>query len=235
MWRLYQERLSAQGTPITFQEFTAGHRYSLQDFSQTQSERMLKYQRQWHEEYSTKFLLKVGVLCLCKNGLSPAMWAHYTHQHKGLLIEFDETHDFFQTHKRAGQRLEVGYQKTRSVWDYEKEMGDEALRIKSSEWIYEDEVRFVRLLETAGAHADPNGKPTLVPLPPASVVGVTVGMRATEKTIEAIERALNHDDFRHVMRCRAVPNLDSFQVDRVSGLRTPPRPRLRSEVGPENS
>lgn len=37
----------------------------------------------------------IGILCLTDNPLNQLMWAHYANEHKGLVLEFDVTHKFF--------------------------------------------------------------------------------------------------------------------------------------------
>ncbi|MBT2912543.1 DUF2971 domain-containing protein [Vibrio anguillarum] len=37
----------------------------------------------------------IGILCLSRNPNSLLMWSHYADEYKGVVVEFDEAHEFF--------------------------------------------------------------------------------------------------------------------------------------------
>ncbi len=90
----------------------------------------------------TEFNEKLGVLCLSRNQESLLMWGHYASEYSGAVIEFDESHVFFN-----GLNA-VKYQKRRPVFNitdfYDQHVPIADLCVKSNVWSYEKEVRIVR-------------------------------------------------------------------------------------------
>jgi len=87
----------------------------------------------------------VGMLCLTKNESSHLMWAHYACEYSGAVIEFDETHDFFQG------AFQIEYIENRPKFHMDYFLSGEPLPIseiclKSQEWRYEKEWRLARAL-----------------------------------------------------------------------------------------
>ena len=49
--------------------------------------------------YSEVLDRQIGVYCLTEKATNVLMWSHYSQNHEGFLIEFDENHVFFQQKK----------------------------------------------------------------------------------------------------------------------------------------
>jgi hypothetical protein len=91
----------------------------------------------------------VGILCLVKNRPRDLlMWAHYADRHRGCVLEFDGTHDWFRgkqgsnPHPLMGVLHEVKYSSTRpkvSLLD----LGKDDLLTKADCWGYEQEWRIL--------------------------------------------------------------------------------------------
>jgi len=121
---------------------------------------------------------KVGILCLSKNHESLLMWAHYADEYAGAVVEFDESHEFFQG------PISVKYQTRRPVYDlkdfYDCTIPLADLCVKSNVWSYEREVRLIRALadckETGGTAA--SGHPIYaMDVPIEAISGVILGGR----------------------------------------------------------
>ena len=55
-----------------------------------------------------------GVICLSEAENQPLMWSHYTNGHKGMVVEFDTSLDYFQQNSRF---MRVNYGRTRVPFD----------------------------------------------------------------------------------------------------------------------
>lgn len=117
---------------------------------------------------------KFGVISLSRRFDSPLMWAHYADAHRGIALEFDD--GLF-----GAPPMEVIYNQNRPQVSAEhgRSMGDvDYFRVKSTDWRYEDEVRY--MLELAKAEltptSDPRGHPVyVVPIDISHLRSVTFG------------------------------------------------------------
>lgn len=222
-WDKYQEWLGEKPPhpPTTFPEY----KKSLPPFSvwQRLTKEVLPKARDGFDAHYRGMLRNLGVLCLCKNGHSPAMWAHYAKEHTGFLVEFDDEHSFFADVKN-GHFLEVEYVSDRPAWDFGKQQGPADLfKFKSVEWAYEQEVRFLALYsERPDFLPDNRGEKTMVPIPPEAVLGVTIGYRADASTVAELTAHLGRSDLKHVRHSYSAPDRDLFHINREAGwLNTP--------------
>jgi hypothetical protein len=97
---------------------------------------------------------KNGVLSLTETQDNLLMWSHYSGQHTGMVIEFDESHSFFDELKITGDNSllfhRVKYSDIRPNWKTIKHRKMQDIMLtKSSEWSYEKEVRIVKAFSDA--------------------------------------------------------------------------------------
>lgn len=133
----------------------------------------------------------VGILSLVKdNHQDLLMWAHYADSHRGCVLEFDGTHEWFRTrqggnpHDLMGVLYEVNYSPTRpqvSLLD----LGRDHLLTKAECWGYEKECRIMLNLsdcttQTHGAK-EVNG---LFQVPHEALTGVYLGVNIDPKDRE---------------------------------------------------
>ena len=128
---------------------------------------------------------KIGVLCLSKNPSSLVMWSHYADEYSGVVIEFDETHEFFTG------AIEVKYQNCRQrihINSYNKKIIPIAdLCVKAKEWSYESEVRIVRSLSDCRRVSDDPPFPIFVMnLPRECIKEIILGERTDLQYQKAI-------------------------------------------------
>nr|WP_248305861.1 DUF2971 domain-containing protein [Devosia sp. MC1541] len=72
------------------------------------------------------------------------MWAHYAHNYRGYVVEFDSSHPFFKRKGLMGLRpITYG---TRTVNNWLELENTDFLATKSDEWKYEQEWRAMRPL-----------------------------------------------------------------------------------------
>ena len=161
----------------------------------------------------------LGVLCLSKNLNQPLMWSHYAQSHQGLMIEFDASHSALN--KRRSEKDDFGFLRDVVYSERRPTLNIDALNdgrgfqtfalTKSSHWSYEEEQRFVWPLEQCDKSED--GTVSLIALPPASVVSVTLGCRASEATEDQLLQTLaGQESCAHIVVRRARMHPKEFEL-----------------------
>lgn len=130
---------------------------------------------------------KFGILCLSETADSLLMWAHYAGNHRGFVVQFDETHPFFAASEFEGQSLgltRVQYSQERPVVSYSTLNSSPHLYYrKSPEWSYEREWRLIKPLTTASKVIAREGFPLhLYEVPHEAVKGVILGHALPHET-----------------------------------------------------
>lgn len=121
----------------------------------------------------------VGILCLSRNPESLLMWGHYGDEYRGAIVEFDESHEFFEG------LIPVTYRKNRPIYDVSDFFGLQFpiadLCVKPNDWSYEKEVRVVRPLSNcAEVDKDHNENAVMtMDIPIDCIRGVVMGERMT--------------------------------------------------------
>jgi hypothetical protein len=141
-----------------------------------------------------KFNESIGILCLSKNYDSLLMWAHYADKYTGAVIEFDESHEFFEG------KIEVDYRNDRQKRDISAYLiaGEpipiSELCVKSLQWADEQEVRIVRcLLDCKKQEIESNGFPIYtMELPIECIKSVTLGERISAQHQIEIFQQIQH-------------------------------------------
>jgi Protein of unknown function (DUF2971) len=108
-------------------------------FSEDQFDKVV---RQLHQKY--------GLLCLSKKTSSPALWGHYAQGGKGLALGFDCSR--FVNGQAIGvlyddARPAIELPRTAEMSVMEAAILRQTFQMKSSEWVYEQEVRLVLSLD----------------------------------------------------------------------------------------
>jgi hypothetical protein len=143
---------------------------------------------------------KFGILCLSETADSLLMWAHYAGNHRGFVVQFDETHPFFAASEFEGQSLgltKVEYSPERPVVSYSTLNSPQLYYRKSPEWSYEREWRLIKPLPTASKIVSREGFPLhLFEVPHEAIKGVILGHAMPHETrvklFEVLARDLSH-------------------------------------------
>jgi len=135
--------------------------------------------QQWTEHIVRQNNRNYGLLCFSKTFRSPLLWGHYAGSATGLALGFDAP--VFPW----GNPIDVRYDHSRphftSAADgaIDAAFVDHMLRcsfgVKASEWSYEEEVRFILMLDTCTTAAGMYFAPFL----PDSLKEIIVGFRST--------------------------------------------------------
>lgn len=166
--------------------------------------------RQFHSAHDAMANWR-GMLCLSRTRRHLLMWAHYTLGHRGVVLEYDETHPCFARQSASpenGKLINVRYSDERPlVTDLIR--GDSVIDsylTKALEWAYEQEVRLFWWLNQPDEEVtDTNGERIcLLRVPATAVRAVVLGCNASDET-EAEVRALldKAPAARHVKLLRA--------------------------------
>ena len=151
----------------------------------------------------------VGILSLSETPNNLLMWSHYAEDHTGFVLMLDSSHDFFKGETplpRFAKPEPVQYKSERPCTTVEevivkKTTVSTIFLIKSSDWQYEKESRYLKFLNDADErHKSPNTPPVeLFRLPPKCIKGVILGCRSSKELKDSIV-ALRRDDpeFEHL-------------------------------------
>lgn len=152
----------------------------------------------------------LGVLSLSKSKHSLLMWAHYAHNHEGIIVGFDTSHPFFNQKVKPiksphedtsflGKVFPVTYDRVRPEFKIGLNY-TEALLSKSDEWMYEKEYRmFLRKSDCCEFGKDKDGNTldyvSLFKIPASAITRVILGERSNKpKIIEGFKKATSSND-----------------------------------------
>lgn len=140
-----------------------------------------------------------GVACFTSHPLHPLMWAHYGASHRGLVLEFDETHPLFT----SSSFFKVDYSDTRARCDASGPVGRDTAenfaKRKSRCWSYEDESRLIVDLSATEPFKVPGcDEIRVLRIEPTLIRSVIVGTRASDGFKRRVKNALESTDFAHV-------------------------------------
>ncbi len=149
------------------------------------------------------------------------LWGHYTSMHRGLVFEFDGNHEWFQRPLRLKRRRAanscllpaVGLVRYRvKRLRSSRNPGSSPVTLaftKSRHWAYEKEFRYVDDVDNIIGINKHTG---MFKFPPSSLLSVTLGMRVSDQTEEAVKKALGRPTMAHVKLRWAAVAADRYTV-----------------------
>ena len=153
------------------------------------------------EYYRTKSLSKYGMLCLSGTWDNILMWAHYSNDHKGIILvfQFDENHYFYD------KMMKVKYKKGITYFEVDhpncgKKMW-ESFSTKDPIWEYENEYRIIHSPSEIHLH---DGK-GIKSFPRELLKGIIFGFR--------IDQAIREEIINTVKEFRPTLNLFDIVLD----------------------
>lgn len=145
---------------------------------------------------------KLGILSLTEDPCSVVMWAHYANNHNGIVVQFDERHDFFAATPLEGHTVamsRVEYSRQRPILSYSTIHSPAVYFRKSPEWSYEREWRLVRLLSDAAKVLPHSEYPIcLFEVPPSAITGVIIGVAVSHQARVELFDLLSQPKWKHV-------------------------------------
>ena len=167
-------------------------------------------QSQVQEIISERF----GVICFAADGLDQTMWAKYASSHKGLVIEFQQSHRLFS----GRSFFEIHYSDEPVVFDAsDPSARDDAelfLSRKRLQWSSERESRLLVGLERATVRHLPEGHRYFIPIGPEVIVSVTLGLRPTNETQARVIGLLRTPHLEHVKAFKIRKNVEAGIFER---------------------
>ncbi|MEL7896021.1 DUF2971 domain-containing protein [Vreelandella neptunia] len=141
-----------------------------------------------------------AVLSLSKIFDNKLMWSHYANSGKGFAIGFDADSDFFRENvKIENSRLVksgcVDYTSSRPNISMDELELANLLFKKSHDWSYEQEYRFVKIIEPDKNEPEDCYPIKLFSYPVECVKEIYIGPKATPQFTEDVLRALNEGGF----------------------------------------
>ena len=156
----------------------------------------------------------IGILSLTEKRDNLLMWAHYSNNHQGFVIEFDEKHKFFDQRTKPNELRrhfkKVIYSKQRpEIVLYNSEISEEEnlnnminniFWNKSYHWEYEQEWRMIYTLEGFEKKlVTDNDEIYLFSLPLDCVKGIILGCKMLEENKRNVINLLKSDDkYSHI-------------------------------------
>lgn len=159
-----------------------------------------------------------GIMCSSGHPLDIRMWGHYTNNHKGFVIVFDENHDFFQqkSQKEKYRSIrEVSYTEDRPRVNSVLNINySEIFFTKSKVWDYEREWRLIRPLSEADKIEEKeNKKLHFFNLPPECIEGVIFGVRTSEEVIGRVKDVFKgSNNFKTKLLSKTVLSENEFSL-----------------------
>jgi hypothetical protein len=167
------------------------------------------------------FRFNFVILSLSDKSDNLLMWAHYTENHKGLVIGFDAGHPFFLGNQWKNGALDLAaankvvYIHQRPQFRFVNEINKTAAFLtKSPEWEYEGEWRMVRTIEEADEilYTD-DGIIYLLAVPPDAVRCVILGAASSSETQERVVKSIRgNPQLSHVQVFRAEIEQRSYNL-----------------------
>jgi hypothetical protein len=167
---------------------------------------------------------EIGILCLTEKMDDLLMWGHYSSNHTGFVIEFNEKHPFFYQGSEIGHLKKVHYSITRpEVTLLDPALSDMELLyhwindifcVKSQHWEYEHEWRMIVVLKNCqNVIASQQDDIYLFELPKSCITGIILGCRMSAENKERILKILGNDDeYRHVSLKQAEMDEKEFRL-----------------------
>jgi hypothetical protein len=169
-----------------------------------------------------------GILCLTEKRDNLLMWAHYSKNHTGFVIEFDEKHPFFDQRKNERQiwgcLKKVRYAKNRPemiLFDLSKS-GEENLDlwardlfwVKSAHWEYEQEWRMLYATKMCKEIKQNGQQIFLHPIPLECITGIIWGCRIPERVRDFLYlRVKGNKEFSHIRLWQASISEKEYKLD----------------------
>lgn len=171
----------------------------------------------------------IGILCLSETPDNILMWSHYSANHTGFVIEFDENHSFFDQRKKeneiSGHIKKVRYSRMRpQIILFDPNLSNEEnvekwikdfFWVKSSDWTYEQEWRITQTFRDWKGIIKETIPPTyLFPMPTDCIKAIIVGCRVKMSDLELLKILLKSDSkFSHIIMKKASIDEKQYQIN----------------------
>jgi len=204
----------------------AKHAYEVHGYGNSVSSNIAKMER------SLPFLIEgiviqdfdiYGILALTERNDHILMWSHYAGNHKGMVIGFDTSHDFFDGTKSPNEHIrsavnehigvlkKVRYSSRRKIKSNDL---NEYFYLKSNDWWTEREHRYVLPISEADHILDiENETMAFYQIPHEAILSVTIGLKSSRDQINKIKLILaSNERYAHIELFQAKMCNESYDV-----------------------
>lgn len=134
------------------------------------------------------FSKKAGILSLSEASDNLLMWAHYANDHRGFVVGFDVTHEFFNQKRTDADQLrhlrKIQYSHSRPKLTFSETKSIDELMIKGAIWDYEKEWRMTQSIADADKVLERDIH--LFRIPFSAFKSVRIGVRANQQTKQKV-------------------------------------------------
>jgi hypothetical protein len=158
-----------------------------------------------------------GILSLSDLPTSACMWKKYADQGRGLLVEFDSSHAWFNQREAEDDDFRhlrrISYVADRTPTFLLGITAQSYFYTKEVKWEYESEWRLILNFNSAACKVGNSGTDILLfAIPPACVQSVTVGHNASPEFIEEVRSALNANPSLSHVELKAAKRLEDGSI-----------------------
>lgn len=151
---------------------------------------------------------RIGIFSMSEVWDNLQMWAHYGGEHKGFVLEFDSSHQFFNTREKLigfDRPRRVQYRSQRPNIQFDAMTETDIFLVKSLDWIDEQEWRYLKFLENRDKIIPNSGMPIhLFRFSIQCITGIIIGCRSSDDLQTEIMDLRKHlPDFAHIVILRA--------------------------------
>lgn len=172
---------------------------------------------------------EIGILCLSETPDNILMWSHYSANHTGFVIEFDENHSFFDQREKENEIRrhvkKVRYSNKRpQITLFDPSLSTEEniekwvkdfLWVKSSDWAYEKEWRMFQTFRDSEGTVKETVPPIyLFPMPINCVKAIIIGCKVKMEDIKTLRNLLKSDSkFSHIIMKKALIDEKQYKLN----------------------
>lgn len=149
------------------------------------------------DQIHTTLARLIGIISFSSVATLPTMWAYYSSDHQGYVIEFDDAHPFFDRRRSDQDEFfhlrTVNYLEPPIVHENLANLGgSDVFCVKQSHWSHEAERRILWPLVNA-EETTPGSTVFLVEFAKAAVRRVIIGAKAPNALQESVQKILSKD------------------------------------------
>jgi hypothetical protein len=152
------------------------------------------------------------ILCLSEAWDIIPMWSYYADAHKGFVLGFNATHDFFSPFSMRAVQYSTDFPEVNYLIGF-----GEAIFNKFEQWEHEREWRCFRLAGYGGdSYSHPDGVTDvfLYALPPDAIQEIVLGHRMEDANKEEILSYVSTAAYKRVEVYQAVPDKYAWRLER---------------------
>lgn len=153
--------------------------------------RLVDHMKDGWEKFRQTVARDLGIFCLTGDPTHSPMWAQYANRHYGVLVEFDEHHQWFDQKKTPTDDIrhleQVTYVQNPKPRTWKEVTAVDMLYTKCAEWNYEREWRIIGPLND-GVEVEPGI--FCFDVPPDAVRSIILGLRTTRDSEQKIRAAV---------------------------------------------